>query len=186
MRQEAAERRADDEAEAEHRAHHSEVPGPALRRADVGHVGVRRSERGARHPRDRAPEEEPAQSRGGAHDEVIHAEGADGVEQHGAASKAVGEIAEDRGAEELHRGIEERQPAPVDRRAAHAGPGDADEEGRQHRDDEPEPDRVEEQGDRDEDDRLAAGPGGRHHLPRRVSTISSAISTMYSRPAASR
>jgi hypothetical protein len=158
--EEAAERRPQDEADAEGRADQPEVLRALLGRGDVGDERVGRREGRPGHAGDRAAEEQPRERGGQAHHDVVDAERADREEQHRAAPVAVGEVAEDGRAHELHRRVDEREPAAVDRGLADGVAGQLDEQPRQDRDDQPEADDVEQDGDDDEDERVLAGRTG--------------------------
>jgi hypothetical protein len=87
-------------------------------------------------------QEEPGERGCQAHHDVVDAERPHGEQQHRAAPVAVGEVAEQRRAHELHHRVDEREPAAVDRRLVHGVAGQLHEQPRQHRQDQPEADDV--------------------------------------------
>src|SRR6202034_4171180 len=163
---EAAEQSADRgpeyEADAERRSHETEMLGALLRRADVGHVGIRGRERGSRDAGDHAAREQPADHRRRAHDQVVAPQRPQRKQQYRAAPEAVAEVSEHRRAEELHQRVDERQPAAVGRRAVHGDPGQLHDEARQHRQDDAEADRVDQHRDEYEGERGPAAASFAH------------------------
>ena len=158
--QQAADRGAQDEAAAERRADQPELLRALGGRGHVGDVGVGGREGRARDPGERAPEEEPRERRGEAHDQEVDPEGAHGEEQHRAPPEAVAQVAEHGRAQELQRRVREREPAAVDRGLAQALPRELDDQLGHHGHDQPEADRVEQHRDEDEQDRAVHGRRG--------------------------
>ncbi|MFO1402576.1 MAG: hypothetical protein U1F30_15410 [Steroidobacteraceae bacterium] len=151
----AAERRPDDEADAEGRAEQAVGPRPLGRRGDVADVG-----RGGRHAgrgdaRDDPAEEQPGDGRRQRHDDVVDAEAEIGEQDHRAAAVAVREQAEERRAAELHQRPGGAEQAEVVRGARDVAAGELRDQPRQHRDHDAEREHVQQRGDEDEAERGA-------------------------------
>ena len=115
--EDAAERGAEDEADAEGGAELPELSGALLGRRDIRDVGEggRIARRGD--PRDDAADEEPAERRRDGHDEVVESETERREQDHAAPSEVIGDRADHRREEEL-RPLPDRTEDAVDERAA--------------------------------------------------------------------
>jgi hypothetical protein len=154
-----ANRRSEHEADAECGADEAEVLRALLGRTDVRDVGVCRRVRSAGYACDEAAGEQPPQHRRESHDEVVDTQRKQRSQQHRAPSEPIAEIADNRRAEELGDGINEIQPAAVARGLAQARAAQVHDQRRQHGNDDPEADRVDQHRDEDKDDRGAVGCG---------------------------
>ena len=102
--EQTAEDRSEDEAYAEGDVDQAVVPGPGFRRRDVGDVGVRRRDAGAHDPGDDPAHEQPGDRRRKAHDQIVQTEPEHGEQENASTAEAIGQGAEDGGAQELrHR-----------------------------------------------------------------------------------
>ena len=160
--EDAAERRAEDEAEAEDRADETEAGRALLGRCDVGHVRARAGEARPRDARDDAPDEEPPQRGRQAAEQVARRRAEERHEDDRPPPEAIAQPAEHRREDELHRRVERHEVAEVVRRGAQVVAQEACHEARRHRDDEPEPERVEKHGDEHERRPRAARASGGH------------------------
>ena len=148
--EEPANSRPDDEADSKSGADDAEILGALLGRTDVGDVSVGRRERSPGGTSDRPADEEPGQCGRKAHDDVIDPERADREQQDTSPTETIGQIPENRGENELHRGIHEAKPSAVDRRATESFAAELDEQPWHYGHDQPETDGVEQQRDGDE------------------------------------
>ena len=156
----AADQRADDEAQAERRADHAEALRAFFRRSDVGDVGIRSREAGRGRRRDDPADEQPRQVGRQRHEHEVQAEPQAGDQDHRAPAIAIGESALDRRTEELHQRERERERTGPVRRGGGVATDELLHQVRQHRDDHPECQHVDQHGDEDEDQRGLACAGG--------------------------
>jgi hypothetical protein len=155
LAEDAAERRAEDEADAEGGADQPEALGAVLGRGDVGERRGRRAERRAEHAGDQPPEEQQSERMGEPHQHIVDGEASERQQQHRPAAEAIAEIAGERPAQELHQRIDDRQPPTHADRRGQVELADLHDEARQHRDDDAEADRVDQDGGDDEDGGVA-------------------------------
>src|SRR6185503_326880 len=129
---------------------------------------------------DKATEEQDGDGRRDRHDDVVETEAEVGEQDDRTAPEPVGERALHWREHELHQG-ERRPEYAEDRRGArHVAALQLQDELREHRDDDPERDHVEQDGDEDEDERRApSSDHTRHSL--KVSSRASTISDMNAR-----
>ncbi|CCV08686.1 hypothetical protein MESS2_780033 [Mesorhizobium metallidurans STM 2683] len=147
----------DDEADAERNAEQAEILRPVLVGRNVGDKCGCRGIAGAGNAGQHAPDEQNRVGPGDGADQIVDGEGEHGGEQDRPPSEPVAQPAHDGRENELHRRIDEQQPAALDGRLADADAGQFPEIGRQHRHDHAEADNVEQQ--RGENERKAP-PGG--------------------------
>ncbi len=153
----AAECRPDDEADAEGRARQSEIRRALLGRRHVRDIGVDRRVGRARDARQEASDEQPGDGRRRARDRIIDRERDQRDDEHGPAAEAVAQVSDRRRAQELHQRIDEQQPAAPARRPAQALARQLFDDGGRDRDDDAQPDRVDQHGREDEGQRIPAG-----------------------------
>jgi hypothetical protein len=165
--QHAAQRRADDEAEAPDRAEQTEARGPLLRRGHVGDVGGRHRKAGGGEARQHAADEQPRQVRRERHQQVVEPKAEDRGDQHRPAAEPVRQGAHDRRAEELRHRPDRRQQA--DRPTGRGGVAELKllNQRREDRDQQAHRQGVEAEADEDERNRRApaggeASSGGGH------------------------
>ena len=139
-RQQPADRRSEDEAEADGGAHHAHVAGALGRRHPVGHIGVRRRHVGVAHAADDPRGEHHPQGLGEAERQHRRHAAGDRDEHHRAAAMAVAQAAEHRRHHELRRRVAGRQQRHHPCRRPEVGRIK-----RQHRDHDAERHQVEEQ-----------------------------------------
>ena len=155
----AAQRRADDETEAECHADDAEIYATALGGRDIGEVRIGGRKGRAGDPGDDPRRDEPPQVRRERHDEIVGAEGNEAGEEHRAAAEAIRQPADNRAAEKLHRSVKKTDPAGDGGSVGKAAPGPADDQSRKDRNDNAEPDRIDEDGNEQEGQRLALSGG---------------------------
>ena len=151
----AAERRADDEAKAERHTDQPEIGGAALGRRDIGDIGISGREGRAGDPRHQPRRDQPGQRRRKAHGDIVEAIGQQAGEQHRPPSEAIGQSADHRAGDELGDGVEEHHPAADQRRGVERLAGQRDDQTGQHRDDDPEANGVDQHRHEDEGQRAA-------------------------------
>ena len=164
--EQAPEGGAEDEAEPEGDPHEAVVAGAGLRGRHVGDVGVGGGDAGPHDPGDGAANEEPADGRREALHEVVDAEPEQRAEDDRPPAEAVGEGAQDGGAQELHQGVEGDDDAVVEPCPRVVAGRELPDELGQDGDDDAQPEDVDEQGDEDEDHpRLSGGSSECHLVP---------------------
>jgi hypothetical protein len=147
--QQAAHRRAEDEAQAEHRAQHAEALGALFRRADVSHVGVGHRRIGLHAAAHQAHRDQHPQLRGQRGGEEVDGQPAKAQQQHRPATEAVRQRAEDGRAKEIGDAegeADDAQPEGLIRLRA----GEAAHQRRQHRHDDADRHHVDQHRDHDE------------------------------------
>src|SRR5205085_7813215 len=102
---------AEDESEAESRAHDAEVGGAFFRRTNVGDVGHGSGEIRAGDAGENASNEKPVDVGGENENDVIDSRGEERGEDDFAAAKPIREAADDRRAHELHQRVESAERA---------------------------------------------------------------------------
>ncbi len=165
--EEAAERGAQHEADAERRPDQAEVLRPLLRRRDVGDVGSGGGEAGRGDARDQAAEEKPGQVRRHGHDDVVHPQAEDGDQQDRPPAEPVRQGADDGRGEELHHRPGGREDQDVVQGLGGRPAGHFLDQVGQHRDDDPERDHVHQGGGEDEAEGGGTGRSAGGHRLRR-------------------
>ena len=160
--EQSAKHRADDEAAAESDAEQAKILGPVLVIRNVGDEGGRRRMAGAGNAGEHPSDEQHRVGPGDGADQVVDRKGEHRGEQDRPPPETVAQAADDRREEELHRRIDEEQPAALDRRVADADAGKFLQIGRQHRHDDAEADHVEQQRGENEHKAPLGGPGVDH------------------------
>ena len=140
--EQAADRRAEDEAEAEGGAHQPEGRAALLGCGHVGEDGIGRDVDRAGDPGDETADEQPADGRRRGHERIIGREGEHGKEQDGPPAETVAEIAEHRPGEELRTRISDEHIARDPRRLGEVDMAEMDDEAGQDRQHDAEADRV--------------------------------------------
>ncbi|MGY3527999.1 hypothetical protein ACVISU_000767 [Bradyrhizobium sp. USDA 4452] len=156
LAQQAAQRRSQDEAGAEGNPDLAEHRSALLRCSDVGDIGEHGGDAGRGDARDRPPDEQPDQVRRQRHQHVVRGKAEIRQQDHRPAAKAIGQRAQDRRADELHQGPDRAEHAEDACRVGGVIADEALDQLGQDRDDDPEREHVEQQGDEDEDHRAAA------------------------------
>ena len=172
--QKAADARTQQEADAERRAHPAEVAGALLGRRDVGDIGVGGGEAGGRRAVQHPAQQQPAERRREGHHQEVERQAEDRDQHHRPAAITIGEHAEHRAGDELHDApgdAEDELPVGGRRGRGRAGcPEERADQARQHRDHQPERQRVHHRRGEDEAERrlAAARARRRRRLARRL------------------
>ncbi len=156
--QPTADQRAGDKADAEGGTEHAECAGAFVRWGDVGDVGIGGGEAGRAHAGDHPCQQQHRQAVGNGHQDEVQAQAKAREQDHRPATEAVGERALQRRADELDGSEQEAEPA--DPAGGHdvVAAGEVAHQIRQYRNDDPEGQHVDQDGDEDEDQRGAAAP----------------------------
>ena len=162
--------RAEHEPHTPGRSDQAEAGSPLLVGRDVGHVGVGGGESRRRHARDHAAEKQPHEAGRQPHDHVVDAERGQGDQQNGPATEAVRKVSDHRREEKLHDREDEHQKTAVAGRFADGGIPEFGDQLRQHRDDDAERNRVREDGDEDEQQRVPSRRARDHAIMSRAGT----------------
>ncbi|CEE83610.1 hypothetical protein XAC2852_900004 [Xanthomonas citri pv. citri] len=156
--QPTADQRAGDKADAEGGTKHAECAGAFVRWGDIGDVGIGGGEAGRAHAGDDPRQQQHRQAVGNGHQDEVQAQAKAREQDHRAATEAVGERALQRRADELDGSEQEAEPA--DPAGGHdvVATGEVAHQIREYRNDDPEGQHVDQDGDEDEDQRGAAAP----------------------------
>ena len=133
--------------------------GALLRRRHVGDVGEAGREARRRDAGNDAADEQPRERGRERHQDVVEAEPETRHQDHRPAAEAVGQRAEQRREQELHQRPGGAEQAEHFGRARRVATHEAENEARQHRNDDAERQHVEQHGDEDEHERRAAWCG---------------------------
>ena len=158
--EQTADRGPDDETDPERGADLAEHRGAFLRGRNVGDIGKRGGDAGRSDAGDHAADEQPDQRWRQRHQHVVEAKAEIGEQDHRTAAEAIGQGAQQRRCEELHQrpgGAEQTVDA---RRISGVVVGEAFDQFWQDRQDHPDRQHVEQDGDEDEAHRRAPRPRG--------------------------
>ena len=157
--EESADGRADDEAHAKGGSEVAELLCAVFGRRDVGDVGEGAGDVGGGDSGDDASDQEPFEGRREGHEDVVEAESEAGDEDDRAAAETVGPRAEDGRKNELHERPGETEIAGDGGGAGDVAAFEMDDEVGENGSDDAECQKIEEDGDQNEDEGGAAGLG---------------------------